>query len=148
MALVLFTKGHSAWSKLICSVLDEPYSHVSVCQDGFVYHSDLLGVRREPFNSFAKRQSTIVPVEIADIPDITDKYAKYDKSWYDVGAGLFIGFSFLARKYLRIPLPKSNLWQSNGTFICTEWSTEALGEVDSMITPYGLFLQLGGTAVG
>jgi hypothetical protein len=86
-------------------------------------------------------------VEIETKSNIEEKCKKYDKSWYDMGAGFFIGLSFLARRYLKIPLPKVNLWQSSGMFICTEWATESIGEVDSMITPYGLYLKLGGAPV-
>lgn len=57
---------------------------------------------------------------------------------YDFGA-LF----YLALRVLFPWLPKKNLWQTSGMFLCTEWVTEVLeGEEDSMITPYKLFLRL------
>lgn len=141
---LLFTRGRSTWSDTICEVLQEPVSHVSVFHKGWVYHSDLLGVRREKFADFRKRQKVIIMLDIDPIQDIEAKYEQYRRSWYDVGAGLFIGLSFLARRYLRIPLPKSNLWQSSGMFICTEWATISTSEVDSMITPHGLYRKLSG----
>jgi len=59
----------------------------------------------------------------------------YEGSMYDYGAFLYIGLKCL------LPfLPKINLWQTTGMFLCTEWVQEVLGrEIDSMITPYKLY---------
>jgi hypothetical protein len=64
---------------------------------------------------------------------------KYEFSVYDLPAMLFLGLSLLVRRYLKLPLPKSNLWQSTGMFLCTEWVSVFLSqEENSMLTPWKL----------
>lgn len=139
MDCILFTKGNHWWSDTICAVLGEPVSHVSVLRDNIVYHSDLFGVRRELLDEFLERQSRVVYVPVDEIPGLEDKYCKYKHYNYDILAMLFIGVSFLLRRFLRIPLAKNNLWNISGMFICTEWVTKVLGKDNSMITPWGLY---------
>lgn len=139
---ILFTKGNHWWSDVICSVLAEPVSHVSVLRGDTVYHSDLLGVRHEPLSKFLERQEKVIYVSVGRIGNLEYKYAKYSHYQYDILSMLFIGLSFLTRRFLGIPLPKSNLWNITGMYICTEWVTSVLGKVDSMITPWGLYKKL------
>ena len=138
---ILFTKGKTWWSNLICEILQEPLSHVAVLRNGSVYHSDLLGVRKESEAVYMARQEKVIKVDVKYITDLEEKYEEHKHSWYDFGGMLFLGLSFLARRYLKIPLPKSNLWQASGMFICTEWVTKTLGKVNSLITPWGLYKQ-------
>lgn len=139
---ILFTRGDTWWSDIICSVLDEPVSHVAVLRDNIVYHSDLLGVRKELYEEFAERQSSIISVGVGRIDNLEERYSQYRHYSYDVLAMLFIGLSFIVRRFLPVPLPKANLWEVTGMFICTEWVTKVLGKVDSMITPWGLYKKL------
>jgi len=143
MTWIVASKGSSWWSRLICWTLgNEPVSHISILHTPYVYHSDLLGVRRERRANYFARQVTTHVLRVPEFVDIELKYREHQHSWYDIGACLFLGLSFLARRYMKVPLPKSNLWQTTGMFMCTEWVTEGLGEVDSMITPWQLFKKL------
>lgn len=143
MTYILFTRGNNWYSDLLCGILQEPVSHVSIYQDRYVYHSDLLGVRQEPYKTFSKRQKLELRVKVDRIDELEAKYEVHKNSLYDVGAAVFIGLAFLARRYLRMPMPKSNLWQTTGMFMCTEWTTEVEYDAeDSMITPYGLYRKL------
>jgi hypothetical protein len=64
---------------------------------------------------------------------------------YDYTGLLYLGLRYYAKRYLGVSLPKVNLWQISGMFTCTEFVTKVLsGKEDSLITPYQLFLLLGG----
>ena len=91
-------------------------------------------------------ERTIGGQNLLDMGRLGRLLEKYEFSLYDFGALFFLGFSFAARKYLKLPLPKSNLWQATGMFLCTEWGSEFIeGEQDSMITPYKLYQKLKST---
>ncbi len=71
----------------------------------------------------------------------------YEFHLYDYGAFFFLGFCLLARKYLKIPLPKSNLWEHSGMFLCVGWLSEvAINKEDDMITPCKLYEKLKNTS--
>jgi hypothetical protein len=81
-------------------------------------------------------------IYIIDIPYDLDKlwktFADYDQKPYD-----FLGLLYLACRCIFPFLPKANLWQHTGMFLCTEWVTEVLsGTEDSTITPYQLYKRL------
>lgn len=151
---ILFVKGSSPLSSAICGVTGEPVSHVALefPELGIVVHSNLLGVNIE-WSSFFRKNCSVVYELSARKSDMTSDKAKlgtmldkYEGSWYDFGALLFMGLILCTRNYLKLPLPKSNLWQTSGMFECTEWVTEYISaEEDSMITPYKLYLKLKNT---
>lgn len=124
-------------SRLIMAVTDDPCSHVVIEAAGFVIHSNLLGVHAEDSAGFKPDIVFSVP-----IPSSYDKllgvFAGANGSPYDFGAMFYLG----ARK-LCPWLPKKNLWQCTGMFLCTEWVTRYLdGVEDSEITPYKLYKRL------
>ena len=147
---ILFTRGRSLFSKLITTATGESTSHVVVKYGNFIIHSNLKGVHVESYHTFIKN-STIVKA-LAEAPEgeasnralkVMAALEKYENSWYDLGALFFIGFSLFLRNYLKIPMPKSNLWNASGMFICTEFVSMAVeGKTDSMVTPLGLFYKL------
>lgn len=140
---LLFTKSTHWISDLICEVLREPISHVSIRVGNTVYQSNMRGVHRLPYAEFMAQQESCIKITVQNIPNIEETFDKYQNSWYDIGAFFFLGFSFLIRRYLGIPLPKSNLWQATGMFLCTEWVAEVLDrEEDAMLTPYQLYQEL------
>lgn len=142
---IVFTKSNRLFSKLIMAVTDEPVSHVILEFGEFVIHSNLLGLHVESKESFYKTSFPVFSVDCHDLEEhpLFHLLASEEHSLYDFGAFLFLGISLLARHYLRIPLPKSNLWQATGMFICTEWITRVIDQKeDSMITPYKLYLRL------
>jgi hypothetical protein len=150
---ILFTKGDSSLSQLICYVTDEPVSHVALDFGWFIVHSNLRGLHLTWGPSFRARTEVVFVLERTDVSDnlldmnrLDRLLTKYEFSWYDFGALLFLGLSFAARKYLKLPLPKSNLWQTSGMFLCTEWATDYLtGKENSLITPYKLYRELKST---
>ena len=124
-------------SRLIRAVTGEPCSHVVIEAAGFIIHSNLLGVHAESEESFTPDIVFSVP-----IPNNYDRllgaFAGMNGSPYDFGAMFYLG----ARRLFPW-LPKKNLWQCTGMFLCTEWITKYLdGAEDSMITPYKLYERL------
>lgn len=153
---ILFTKGDSVLSKAIRGATGEPVSHVALSFDfgmfDFIVHANLYGLHVESSDSFLRHSEIVYSLDSTEAPipkDLKNKaklkalLAKYEFTLYDFGGLLFTGLALLARRYLKFPLPKSNLWQTTGMFECTEWVTEYLESTeDSMITPYKLYLKL------
>lgn len=144
---LIFSKSKYWFSDLICKITEEPVSHVSIYNPDteMVLHSSFKGVEQLPIDKFAKLQEIMIfyPLDTISPEQVEKKFDKYKRSWYDIGGLLFLGLCFSIRRYLKIPLPKQNLWQSTGMFLCTEWVTEVLeGKERSMITPYGLYQEL------
>ena len=147
---ILFTRGQSLLSKAIRSATKEPVSHCAL-QFSFgeldlVIHSNLLGVQMELVETFLRTCEVVYAIENSEESLKSKMLALLEireHKLYDFGALLFVGMRLWLRAKLKIPLPKANLWQSSGMFMCTEWVSEFVnGEVDSMITPYGLYLKL------
>ena len=137
---ILFTRSKYPLSKLICHLTEEPVSHCSIYdeENDWVYHSSFKGVERLSFEEFMTSQVYIISLSVADIPDLEEHFDKHKNSWYDV-----FGLLFLGLRYLIPGLPKVNLWQITGMYLCTEWVTHLLyGIEDSLITPYKLFKEL------
>lgn len=143
---ILWTRSKLPLSKLICNVTQEPVSHCAISYHGIVIHADFLGVRLSEEAIFRSSHEVVFEKEVEGEDNekkILELLNKYQGHFYDFGALLFLGFSLLLRHYCKIPLPKSNLWQSSGMFICTEWVSKFVeSKADSMITPYGLYLKL------
>lgn len=134
---VLFTKNNSIVSRLIRRLTGEPVSHCAIEYLGNVYHSNFYGVHMESLQNFLQGSNQIVLSIEAQINPYTlaDAMYQYRGSKYDFGGLLYVGLRIL------IPaLPKYNLWQSTGMFMCTEWVEQVTGlPPDAMLTPYGLY---------
>jgi hypothetical protein len=141
---VLFTRSNNPLSRLICAITGEPLSHVALLpMPECVIHSTLTGVDFTTYARFEAAHSYIVDVEIdADYYDILPTIMDASKASYDYKALLFCGVMLLLRRWFPKWVPKQNLWQTTGMYMCTELVTDALGEIDSMITPYQLYLKL------
>lgn len=145
---ILFIRGHSSFSNLICSVTQEDISHVALCitleGSEFVIHSDLRGLHIETLEAFSKRCEVVYTLEKQSSPEDTKQALKvlseHEWSYYDLGAIAFLGLCLTVRRYLRIPLPKSNLWQTTGMFMCVEWLSYYIDlKEESMCTPKRLY---------
>jgi hypothetical protein len=123
-------------------VTKEPVSHCALEIGGYVIHSDFLGVRAEESSVFRGRVEVVHEVSVPDnYPLVLSKFsgARVRKAGYDLGAFVYLGLRLLLPKLV----PKKNLWQSSGMYLCTEWVTHVLdGKADSLITPYKLYLRL------
>lgn len=153
---ILFVKGRAPLSKAIIGVTKEPVSHCALLFEfglvEFVIHADLYGTHIVLADNFRQHCDIIKEVvltqptllqELKDKSKLIKLLTKHEFSLYDFGALIFVALALLARRFLKIPLPKSNLWQSTGMDLCTEWIQRYVdGKIDSMITPYQLYLKL------
>lgn len=143
----LWTKSNKPLSVLIRKVTGEPVSHVVIATNGFVVHSNLKGVHVEDELVFRANCEVVfelsLPEDASNESKLHTLLSQDEGKLYDFGALIFVGLAMFLRTMFKIPLPKSNLWQSTGMFMCTEWVSEFLdNKEDSMITPYGLYLKL------
>ena len=142
---VLFTKSNSILSKAIRWITKESMSHTAIELDGLVFHSNLLGVHVEGSKRFRASCTVIEELEVPEsLPiHLVPTFEEYDGDWYDFGAFLFLGMFLFLNTRFKVKLPKNNDLQSKNAFICTEFVSRVLcNETDSMITPYGLYLEL------
>jgi hypothetical protein len=136
---ILFTRSSSPLSWLIRRITGEPVSHVALYCNGWIIHSTGRGVTVELPQTFERHSEVVYSVEVSlDWNRVLSALSRYGHARYDFGGLLYLGMRYL------IPfLPRKNLWQTSGMFLCTEWVTEVLdGKPDSMISPYGLYLRL------
>lgn len=125
---------------------EEPCSHVALDFGWFIVHSNLRGVHIQHSSTFYKFSETVsalvstqISSESRDMSKLENMLEKYEFSLYDIFGMLFLALTLLARRYLKLPLPKSNLWQSTGMFLCTEWVASFLDiSENSMLTPWKL----------
>lgn len=148
---ILFTVNPtSTVSKLILKLTKEPVSHTAILLDGYVYHSNYKGVNKIKYEDFLKVNEmvfSISPVEAsvdeATTKALVEKFPLLEGSIYDLPAILYIGARYILREYLGMRLPKKNLWQVSGMYLCTEFVSDIVdSKVNSNITPYKLYLQL------
>lgn len=136
---ILFTRSNSLLSRIIRGVTGEQVSHCALQAGGFVVHCNLLGLHIEEARSFKQKSTVVYTIGIVD--DYTRLFllfATYRHSQYDFGALFYLGL-----RYLCPWLPKVNLWQTTGMFLCTEWISKYLrGEEYSMLTPSQLYTEL------
>lgn len=143
---IIFTRNNTIVSRAIREVTREPVSHVALVLYGkYVVHSNFLGTRIESLEKF-NRHSAIyeyidVPPEHVCMGRVLE--ALSTGRGYDFPGMFYLGIRTLTPRWLRDTLPKANLWNVSGLFICTELVTYILsGKPDSMITPHQLYLQL------
>lgn len=146
---LLFTTSEHFTSRLVRAVTGEDCSHCAIRWDNLVVHSNWKGVNIVFWDEFRADNKVVheIPLEDneANRTKMTTAIVSKDRSPYDTGAFLFLGISLYLRAKWGVPLPKSNLWNSTGMYLCTEWVTSVLGEEDSMITPCGLYNKLTST---
>lgn len=140
---MLFTRGTSPLSMIIRHLTGEPVSHCAILSQGVVVHFNLRGLQLESLEAFEKHAEIVYRVEVPNALLFDVVYAHWGK-WYDFGGLLYSGLRCL------LPfLPKANLWQTSGMFLCTEFVQDVVNEEqDHMITPYKLYLRLSNLPQG
>jgi len=148
MLKILFTSSDKWFSKAIMEVTGEPVSHCALefPNLGIVIHSNFRGLHIQWASTFRKENNIIyeIPfVEENEFEKIDQLMQKHEFVYYDIGAMAFLGVSMWLKAWLGVPLPKSNLWQSTGMHLCTEWVSRYVdGREDSMITPHKLYSRI------
>ena len=113
---ILFTKSDLLGSKLIRAVTEEPVSHCAILHGDQVTHSTFYGVVTESYEEFAAVNEVVHSVEVKNAPILIKGHKG---SCYDFGAFIYLGLRLL----FPLILPKKNLWQTTGMFLCTEFVT-------------------------
>lgn len=149
--LLIFTKSSQPLSKLIRWGTDEPVSHFAIVfDDKLVFHSNLLGVHLEWFDTFKKHATIVYSISLrhttleeqeAVFRGIVDNF---DGSKYDFKAFLYFAWRVFLRKCFNKELPKVNIWDDKHGFLCTELAkalpTPFKLDADlSIITPFTLW---------
>lgn len=139
MAEILFTRSGRVGSRIIRSITREDVSHVALRIGAFVIHSRACsgGIVIQLYSQFLRENEVVYRLPWMLSSRNLDR-TRYAGAAYDFGALLYLGLRRL------IPaLPKANLWQSTGMYMCTEFVTDVIGESeDSLITPYQLYKKL------
>jgi hypothetical protein len=140
MINILFTKSDLIGSDIIRLVTGEPVSHVALEEDGWVVHMRSSGLVVEPLEIFTRYNEIVHSIRGLELgmswEDIAVKYwdTRYDHGAL-VGLGLRLMFPYI--------VPKKNILNVSGMFLCTELVTAVLGgEPDPMITPHKLYVRL------
>ena len=140
----LFTTSDSLLSRLIRRQTGEDCSHAALGIGDVVIHMNLRGLQVEPVSQFLQHSRVVhdAPLQLEPHRALAH-IAKCFHARYDVGALAYLGL----RTILPI-LPRANLWQASGMYLCTEFLTSLLdGAEDHLTTPHQLYLRLvGGTA--
>ena len=139
MAQILFTKNSFLLSRMIRGLTKEPVSHCAVRVGSWVIHSTIFGPEIRTHKSFIENSEVVFCTEI-DVSEekIAELITRLDHRAYDYPALIY-----LALRYIFRWLPKANLWNTSGMYLCTELVTEMIyGKADSMITPYGLYKKI------
>lgn len=135
---ILFTKSNLPGSVLIRRVVKEPVSHVALERGGVVLHSTFSGVRMEPLEVFNKNNVIEYSLEYETEVKMKDLFIKYYDKKYD-----FLGLVSLgARALWPFMIRKQDVRGVSGAYLCTELVTDALVDVEELITPYKLYLRL------
>lgn len=138
--LILFTTSKYPTSWLIRKLTREDCSHCAIQVGLEVIHSNFRGCNLATLQDFTSNNQILHMVYVPTPEGLTAQalYNDYKGVGYDFGALLYAGLRILCRF-----LPKVNLWQTTGMYLCSELVTRILdGEEDSMITPHNLYLKL------
>lgn len=139
---LLFTKGKGPIGRAICWALQSRMSHVVIEYNGLVFHSNFFGVHAIPLEQFL-RKAEVVEILETDLKwrELMTTFNKYWHAKYDFLAFAHLGARALLRK-LGLKLPKANLWQVTGMFLCTEWVSRTLDGTERTLIPEQLYERL------
>lgn len=142
--IILFTRNNTVLSRIIRGITGEEVSHCAICISDYVIHINLLGLQVQHVVDFSQNNIVVDSIPIhgpapADIAELLEKLVGNGRMGYD-----YLGLLYLGLRYLLPGLvPKQNLWQVSGMFLCTEFVTNFLdGREASTTTPGQLALYL------
>lgn len=136
---ILFTRNNMVLSRMIRAITGEDCSHCAIEDGTIVIHSNLWGPHVEDRSSFLDHSEIVHAVPVSSDPDKVLRLLGQSRWFgYDWGALFYLGLRCL------FPwLPKANLWQMSGMYLCTEWVTEYLDDNEnSSTTPHQLYERL------
>ena len=138
-------------SKLIMELTGESVSHTVIRNGDFIYQSSFAGVEQVKAADFLAEYNVIYSLKPhserlneADLVErLIERMVDLRGTLYDFPGLLYVGFRYSLFCAFNLDIPKKNLWQISGMYICTEFVEDIIDiESDSMITPYKLYLKL------
>lgn len=145
---ILFSKCSSFPSWMIRKGTNSDMSHTALEFDGQVVHSDFWGLRSQTSEQYRKENTIVVALDNDTTPQddaikMNNLFNAYKSNSYDFGGMVFLAICILFHLWFGTRIPKKNLWQTTGLFICTEWVSDYVdGSEDSMATPIDLYKKL------
>lgn len=139
---IIFTKQKSFISRMIMKVTGEPVSHSAFIYMQNVYHSNHKGASICTLKKFTETSEIVYRVTLPAKYNLHFHYefAKMEGSTYDLPAALYAGWRIFLNRYFKVKMPETNKFNFKNAYICTELAQRILKiEVDSMLTPYGLY---------
>lgn len=129
---IFFTRSKTPGSWLIRRVTGEDVSHCAACVGKTVIHSTFEGLKIVSLEEFRALNEIVYSVHLPFTPIRVDLP---QSSKYDFGAFFYLGLRLL------FPfLPKKNLWQMTGMYLCTEFVSYLVsGKERSELTPKQLY---------
>jgi len=149
---ILFTcRPSMPVSKLIMEITGESASHTAIRNGDFVYQSSFLGVEQVKVADFLSEYKVVYslkPVsgrlDEADLVErLVNRFTELRGTLYDFPGFLYLSLRYSLASAFNLKIPKKNLWQLSGMYICTEFVEDIIDiKSDPMITPYKLYLKL------
>jgi hypothetical protein len=139
---IIFTKQKSIISRLIRRITGEPVSHTAFIYMQNVYHANHKGACISTLKKFQETSEVVYRVTLPAKYNLHFHYefAKMEGSTYDLPAAIYAGWRVMLNRYFGIKMPGMNKFNFKNAYLCTELAQKILKiEVDSMITPYGLY---------
>lgn len=136
---IKFTTTDMLVSKIIRWMFNEESTHftATLYNDQVIFQSNFFGVDFSSFKAFSLHAKVIHEFDIPMTREQED--IVFDSlvesmvgNKYDFKALIYFGFRGLLKKFLGIPLPKTNKWQTKDQNLCTEL---AYGLPDDVIPP-------------
>lgn len=125
---LIYTKSSQPLSVLIRWALKEPVSHFAIVFDnGFVFHSNLLGVHPQWFATFKKSAEVVFELDYEPGLEAEEEcwqkiVTKYDGRMWDFKAAIYWGYRLILKGLFGLELPVKNAWASADDILCTEMS--------------------------
>lgn len=137
-------------SKLILELTGESVSHTVIRNGDFVYQSSFAGVEQVKASEFLSAYTVGYSLSPSDdrlneelVSRLVERVVALRGTPYDFPALFYLGLSYSLFSLFKVDLPKKNLWQLSGMYLCTEFVEDVIDiKSDPMVTPYKLYLKL------
>lgn len=148
---ILFTSRPSMpVSKLILELTGESVSHTVIRNGDFIYQSSFAGVEQVQAEDFLSKYTVGCTIRPSDdrlnedlVERLIERVVALKGALYDFPGLLYLGLRYSLFSAFKCKLPKKNLWQLSGMYLCTEFVEDIIDiKSDSMITPHKLYLKL------
>lgn len=147
---LIWTKSGAPLSRLIRWAFNEDCSHFAVVMDDkIVFHSNLIGVHLQWFESFKKKSQVVYSLDLIISEqkenEVYYEMIKHDARPYDWGAFFYLAWRGLLYRLFLMPIPSGrNPFGTDKWDICLEVASALkpvlnISDNLDMVTPYRLY---------